>query len=429
MSDNFRILSPVGQGGFDIENIDGTTIVFDCGSYGKYHVENCIHHYREIIPLSCDKKPIIDYVFLSHFDNDHINGLPMLKKHFIIKNIVVPYIPKRYRVLYNVVTKFCVSRFYKYASEGQAINIIESKPLILNQQIQFLKGDGYGRVQSVNQKWEWICRSYFSIRQWEELIEELENYGFHLNFCQLSDDEIQVQNSQSELIPISPNEWTKSINEMPSEWKKILKEGSLTKVKMSELKDWSETFDINSFGSDSIELSDIKMKFINKAIGRLFGQSNQSFAKNENGLVMLSKKTSIEQVVRIEFFYPVSPFSKILDNNYSNTHNIYECGQSHSHSACIYTGDMKLGVEYSSTILDFIKITCEPMLLFQIPHHGSSHNSSGEYLRPVPASFFFWHDRDSTRIRKNVSIMTDLGIASRLRIIDTTVGSLCTIML
>lgn len=390
MSDNYRILSPVGQGGFDIEHIDGTTIVFDCGSYGRYHIGNCIHHYSETLSNFCDRKPVIDYVFLSHFDNDHINGLPLLKKYFEIRNIVVPYIPKKYRVLYNVVTEFCISRFYEFATGGRPINIIESNPLSFNQQLLFLKEEGYGRVQSVNQKWEWIYRSFFSTDQWEELIGALKDKSYPLfdNFnININDDIINNQ--------------------------------------IDDLTNQYEPFDIDSFHSDKIKLDKDALRIINNTIGDLFGQSNQSFAKNENGLVMLSKKAFLSQKASIEVYYPECPFSRIIDNNYPNS---YGCRQNHDYSACIYTGDMKLDVEHSSTIVDFIRMANEPLLLFQIPHHGSSHNSSRQHLGLVPTDYFFWHDRDYTRIRKNTSIMNCHGITNKLRIIDTSAGMFCRIV-
>lgn len=67
MCEHYRVLAPVGFGGFDIEHIDGTTIVFDCGSKPKYNVENCILHYRDYLAHT-GKGTIIDYLFLSHFD-------------------------------------------------------------------------------------------------------------------------------------------------------------------------------------------------------------------------------------------------------------------------------------------------------------------------------------------------------------------------
>ena len=96
-------------------------------------------------------------------------------------------------------------------------------------------------------------------------------------------------------------------------------------------------------------------------------------------------------------------------------------------SACLYTGDMKIDVKSSPIILDFLKMSNERLLLFQIPHHGSPYNSSTNYLQSIPSDLFFWHDKDYSRINKNTSVVNNIQPPYRLILIDTALLLLCVI--
>lgn len=79
---------PVGQGCFYSERIttdnDEKTIVYDCGSINTEHLQN------EIIQSDLAQ---IDYLVLSHFHRDHINGIEkLLKKKCEVKNVIIPKI-------------------------------------------------------------------------------------------------------------------------------------------------------------------------------------------------------------------------------------------------------------------------------------------------------------------------------------------------
>jgi len=79
---------PVGQGCFYSERIitdnDEKTIVYDCGSMNTEHL------LKEIIHSDITQ---IDYLVLSHFHIDHINGIEkLLKKKCNIKNVIIPKI-------------------------------------------------------------------------------------------------------------------------------------------------------------------------------------------------------------------------------------------------------------------------------------------------------------------------------------------------
>ncbi len=88
-----RYIHPVGQGAFyteqffDENNERLATVVYDCGAQSnKKAIE------REIngMFVDTDNKMEIDILFISHFHEDHINGIAELKKRAKIKNVIIP---------------------------------------------------------------------------------------------------------------------------------------------------------------------------------------------------------------------------------------------------------------------------------------------------------------------------------------------------
>ena len=91
-----RTIQPVGQGGFYTEifeipnqkgEISTRCVVYDCGSATRAEPKKTIES-----ALFDDKDLDIDILFISHFDDDHVNGLAELSKKHRIKRIVIPQI-------------------------------------------------------------------------------------------------------------------------------------------------------------------------------------------------------------------------------------------------------------------------------------------------------------------------------------------------
>ncbi len=91
MVDMIRTVHPVGQGTFISEkfiekNGKETIVVYDCGSQnGKSVIEREIRN-------SFEKGTEICAVYISHLDNDHVNGLEFLIKHCRVKKVFLPYL-------------------------------------------------------------------------------------------------------------------------------------------------------------------------------------------------------------------------------------------------------------------------------------------------------------------------------------------------
>lgn len=95
MATGFRNIYPIGQGVFYVEQFYTRcgiryTIVYDCGSYGSSNARpsrNCL--IREIESFArCTHD--IDILFLSHFHDDHTNGIEILDHFCNIRQLVVP---------------------------------------------------------------------------------------------------------------------------------------------------------------------------------------------------------------------------------------------------------------------------------------------------------------------------------------------------
>ena len=97
-----RMVHPIGQGGFVSETVlgDGFTVVFDCGSKTKDHEKLLV---REINRLK-GWTDHIETLVISHFDEDHYNGLSLLVSSFPIREVIVPSIPKEFRRVYDSLT-------------------------------------------------------------------------------------------------------------------------------------------------------------------------------------------------------------------------------------------------------------------------------------------------------------------------------------
>lgn len=98
-----RTLHPVGQGGFYTEQIvvadpqfkDSKlyTIVYDCGSQAKRKINSEIQR-------TFPKDTLIDALFISHFDNDHINGLSVLRNKGVkVRYLILPLLTNTQKTL------------------------------------------------------------------------------------------------------------------------------------------------------------------------------------------------------------------------------------------------------------------------------------------------------------------------------------------
>lgn len=89
-----RSFLPVGQGALYLEQFqNGVNIVFDCGSSTSVElVKDQIHN-------TFQRREPIEAVFLSHMDEDHVNGLGELLSYCRVKRVYLPYLNETEKVL------------------------------------------------------------------------------------------------------------------------------------------------------------------------------------------------------------------------------------------------------------------------------------------------------------------------------------------
>ena len=79
-----RIFHPVGQGAFYSERHENHNIVYDCGSVNASKGQ-------KVVSQSFSKEDVIDILFISHFDYDHVSLIEHLKKSVKkIRFVVMP---------------------------------------------------------------------------------------------------------------------------------------------------------------------------------------------------------------------------------------------------------------------------------------------------------------------------------------------------
>jgi beta-lactamase superfamily II metal-dependent hydrolase len=85
-----RIFHPIGQGAFYSErhNSINFNVVYDCGNWKNTNLSS------KVVTQAFLKDEIIDILFISHFDADHVNKIKILRNHTTIKKIVLPLLYK-----------------------------------------------------------------------------------------------------------------------------------------------------------------------------------------------------------------------------------------------------------------------------------------------------------------------------------------------
>jgi hypothetical protein len=94
-----RIFYPVGQGAFYSEKHENYNIVYDCGSMS-------ISKGKKVVSQKFSKEDIIDILFISHFDYDHISLIEDLKATVReIRFVVIPLLHRNEKILLSNVFK------------------------------------------------------------------------------------------------------------------------------------------------------------------------------------------------------------------------------------------------------------------------------------------------------------------------------------
>ena len=163
---HYRTIFPVGQGGLTVERIENMTIIFDCGSLSSpARVEMYIDELKRRQILQ------IEYIFISHFDQDHVNGIDYLLSSGIgVRKAVISYIPHDLQVVYNFVTRGAYENMLSVLRRNEC-------------QIEEItnEGENSGRAYKHKDLWEWVAHSQMTTQDFANLRQTFINKGINLN--------------------------------------------------------------------------------------------------------------------------------------------------------------------------------------------------------------------------------------------------------
>ena len=96
-----RTFYEVGEGLFTVERVAGFNFVYDCGGQ-RFDDNNGGKGIRTIVKETFSEGEEIEAVFISHYDNDHINGIHTLLTHCKVKRLILPMMSDLQRCWYIV---------------------------------------------------------------------------------------------------------------------------------------------------------------------------------------------------------------------------------------------------------------------------------------------------------------------------------------
>lgn len=340
-----RIIHPVGQGAFYTETIETIktndrryNIVYDCGSTTTYLKNSSKTILETEIKSFYNNKEKIDLLFISHFDNDHVNGLKHLKDYCDIKCVIMPLLPP--------------SAMWFYLAQLDK----SSRELIADPHKFFGEKTKIIRVKYTNgQEQE---RGVLVLNDNEPSAKDEIVSGTIIQFCNLDD---------WCYIPFNFDEETR--------YKELINKLDDSNIDKEELLKGNIDY-IQKHRAD-----------INKAYKKI----TKSGTSNDCSLIVYSGPTKTSHNFRRKYNY------KWID---TILHYLYHYHRDTPFKdivkkvACLYLGDTDLNqTSISNRLLDILSKYFENISanigLIQVPHHGSKHNFNNLILSNMPNSMYF----------------------------------------
>jgi ribonuclease BN (tRNA processing enzyme) len=324
-----REFHPVGHGAFFTERLchrgqKDIIVVYDCGCSRK---EELVSLEREINHFFKNVDEKIDYLFISHFDKDHVSGIKLLQSH--IDNDTHLVMPFSYEYLYLLGDSPIMETM------GDIFGFLDINSLYpIEYWVCYNSGGGIDNLEIPNVELSegsnaLIIESGTVIKCLSDSRQSNEYLWMYVPFNLYDDVEYKKKFEDS----------------VAEKFKKPLSEISATDLKEEAIKQLRAIY--KSIGKHPI---DTPNKNTNKA--------NGSKNINENSLIVLSKAIYHLCHQRIRTYLPFRG-GLYYAQNYDGS--------------CLYTGDSNLSDTSSQTILkhNLRKITSIPVFLMQLPHHGS----------------------------------------------------------
>lgn len=315
-----RTFHPVGQGAFYSERHSNFNIVYDCGTMSPRKAR--------LVVEDAFKDKVVDVLFISHFDKDHISSIPDLKKSATkIKVVVLPLLNNQQRNL--------LLNFYNEFSA-------DLKSIINNPESYFGSNTTVIRVLPA-------AVAYDIERRFEPLdLRELINND--------PNESIEIESGTPLTISSTVNGQTIKWAFIPYNYedkiRRIEVDRELNKVSIST----SRLMNDPNYTLSNLENTTLKNKMKN-IYDKLQGKIN------ENSMLLYSGPDLSNDLRKYQYFHLSHHKTLLINSNFC-----YTCL---CMSGCIYTGDsdfkcFKLKDIYAGYV-DHVDI-------IQIPHHGSKYD-------------------------------------------------------
>lgn len=339
-----RTFHPVGQGAFYSERHLDYNIVYDCGSNSRKKAEG-------VVSQAFSKDETIDVLFISHFDEDHVNLIEKLKDSVKeIKYVVMPLLD---------INKEVLARLYGIIYPNYPTNIITNPALF------------FGTENIINVK---SAEENDGIDSVEPI--SIESISTEI----LSGTSVRITNDDWILIP-----YNYRFQERTQELKVALIE---------------ENIDYDKLKSDIDYLNQNK-----DSIKKIFKGKKITGAINENSMVLYSgpcRRVSPHYYLRNHLSQSFCRVCHYCD---------YLIHEVRHRPACIYTGDADLNKLRIKTVFGQF---WESVGTIQVPHHGSKENfdfsilKGSSYICPVSFGINNQFGHPSTKVMS--SILADASL-------------------
>lgn len=182
-----RIFHPIGQGAFYSEEHENFNIVYDCGTEWKDRKNQV---FDKVVKQSFFKEDVIDILFISHFDYDHISKIEVLLQRVKeIKKVVLPLLHDNeknlliniYRMLGYDTLKLIESPESFFGEKTQIIYVESSENVEVSKEGDIIDIENItetkiksGRILQLKGDWSFVPFNYEYKQRNDELIKELE---------------------------------------------------------------------------------------------------------------------------------------------------------------------------------------------------------------------------------------------------------------
>lgn len=155
-----RVFFPVGQGGFAVERIGDYIVAFDCGSSTSLGL---VESWIDLLTRHYVNR--IDVLFISHFDNDHVNSIRYLLNNVKVVRTVTSMIPEELKTAYSIYTNGAYNAIMTLLRE----NNMETDEV----------GGEENEILSIqhNDIWEWVAKSMMSVAEFERIKAKMVEMG------------------------------------------------------------------------------------------------------------------------------------------------------------------------------------------------------------------------------------------------------------